>query len=317
MRALERKLTALEDGADTICVSSGMAAINAVTLKESLVEAAQEVGVALTDRVIELEPFGEGATEWKPDSSLPFSKWQVDMPLPASEADKVMERIQEKMNADPVWISSSSVGARVAGDMIGRAFGALFASLLCIIGYIWFRFQRVLYGFAAVAALVHDVLITLGAIAISVFLADAFGFLLIEEFKISLPVVAAFLTIIGYSLNDTIVVFDRIREVKVQYQRMRGMMTTMLGGMIGLPGPDWRPEPADARAWRFALLLLFAAAVFRGLLSWLVPLVPDSRATDAPAAVAPDPREQMRQIRSTRLWFTRHPSRWSNAVMRR
>jgi len=57
-------------------------------------------------------------------------------------------------------------------------------------------------------------LITLGAIAISVWLADLFGFLLMEEFKISLPVVAAFLTIIGYSLNDTIVVFDRIREVR-------------------------------------------------------------------------------------------------------
>ena len=63
-------------------------------------------------------------------------------------------------------------------------------------------------------ALVHDVLITLGAIGVSKWLAGALGFLMIEEFKISLPVVAAFLTIIGYSLNDTIVVFDRIREVR-------------------------------------------------------------------------------------------------------
>ena len=58
------------------------------------------------------------------------------------------------------------------------------------------------------------VLVTLGAIAISAWLTGVFGFLLIEEFKISLPIVAALLTIIGYSLNDTIVVFDRIREVK-------------------------------------------------------------------------------------------------------
>ena len=134
------------------------------------------------------------------------------------------KRSKSKMDADPVWISSSSVGARVAGDMIGRAFGALFASLLCIIGYIWFRFQRVLYGFAAVAALVHDVLITLSAIAVSYWLADYFGFLLIDPFKISLTVVAAILTIIGYSLNDTIVVFDRIRETKGKAPRLTGEM---------------------------------------------------------------------------------------------
>ena len=112
----------------------------------------------------------------------------------------------------------------MAGDMIGRAFGALFASILCIIGYIWFRFQRVIYGFAAVAALNHDVLITLGAIAVSAAVADYLGFLLIDPFKISLTVVAAILTIIGYSLNDTIVVFDRIRETKGKATKLTAEM---------------------------------------------------------------------------------------------
>jgi SecD/SecF fusion protein len=203
---------------------TGAATINGVTLKEALVASANEVNVPLTDRLIELTPFGEGASEWNSDSLLTFSKWQVDLPLPASQADLVMENIEQTMEADPVWISSSSVGARVAGDMIGRAFGALFASLICIIGYIWFRFQRVIYGFAAVAALVHDVLITLGAIAVSYWLADWLGFLLIDPFKIGLTVVAAILTIIGYSLNDTIVVFDRIRETKGKAKRLTGEM---------------------------------------------------------------------------------------------
>ena len=135
-----------------------------------------------------------------------------------------MEALKDDMSQEPVWISSSSVGSRVAEDMIGRAFGALFASLLCIIAYIWFRFQRVIYGFAAVAALLHDVLITLGAIAVSAYLASALGFLQIDEFKISLTVVAAILTIIGYSLNDTIVVFDRIRETKGKAPRLTGDM---------------------------------------------------------------------------------------------
>ena len=111
--------------------------------------------------------------------------------------------------------------------MIGRALGALFASLLCIIGYIWFRFQRVIYGLAAVVALLHDVLITLGAIAISFWLAPIFGFLLLDQFKISLTVVAALLTIIGYSLNDTIVVFDRIRETKGKAPKLTGEMVNV------------------------------------------------------------------------------------------
>ena len=63
-------------------------------------------------------------------------------------------------------------------------------------------------------ALVHDVLVTLAAISVSAYLAEPLGVLGIEDFKISLPVIAAFLTIIGYSLNDTIVVFDRVREVR-------------------------------------------------------------------------------------------------------
>lgn len=188
--------------------------MNSTTLKESLIAAGERSGVALTDRLIQVTPLGEGTEEWKEESSLTFSKWKVALPIPASDADKVMQDFQSGLDSEPVWISSSAVGSRVAGDMIGRALGALFASLLCIIGYIWFRFQRVIYGFAAVAALVHDISITLGAIAVSYWLADFMGILLIDPFKISLTVVAALLTIIGYSLNDTIVVFDRIRETK-------------------------------------------------------------------------------------------------------
>ena len=73
-------------------------------------------------------------------------------------------------------------------------------------------------------ALVHDVLITLGMIALSYFVAPYLGILLADPFKISLPVLAAFLTIIGYSLNDTIVVFDRIREVRGKSPQLSGDM---------------------------------------------------------------------------------------------
>jgi SecD/SecF fusion protein len=94
------------------------------------------------------------------------------------------------------------------------AFYALVASWALIILYLWIRFQGVAFGLAAVIALIHDVLIMLGAIAFSYYLAPYFGWLLIDPFKVNLPIIAAFLTIIGYSVNDTIVVFDRIREVR-------------------------------------------------------------------------------------------------------
>ncbi len=205
----------------------GGAAVNAATLIEMLIDSAKSANVALSDRLILLSPIGDDNGEWEEESSLTFPKWKVELPLDAAAADQVMNAVKQRMDSDPVWVSSSSVGSRVAGDMIGRALGALFASLICIIAYIWFRFQRVIYGLAAVVALLHDVLITLGWIAVSAWLVGAPSFLMLEPFKISLTVVAALLTIIGYSLNDTIVVFDRIRETKGKAPRLTSDMVNV------------------------------------------------------------------------------------------
>lgn len=190
------------------------AGINEAGLMDALQQAAQTAGVLLNERGVRLHPRGEETEQWRSGSALPYAAWRVQLPLADDQAIAVMNQLEQNLGSDPVWISSSSVGSRVAGDMVGRAFGALFASLLCIVGYIWFRFQRVVFGVAAVVALLHDVVVTLGAIAVSFWLADSLGFLLIDQFKISLTVVAALLTLVGYSLNDTIVVFDRIRETK-------------------------------------------------------------------------------------------------------
>jgi SecD/SecF fusion protein len=91
---------------------------------------------------------------------------------------------------------------------------AIFLSLFAIVAYVWVRFGQARYGLAAIAALVHDVCITLGAVTACTYITGTtFGqMLLIGDFKINLAMIAAFLTIIGYSLNDTIVIFDRIRE---------------------------------------------------------------------------------------------------------
>ena len=95
-----------------------------------------------------------------------------------------------------------------------QALIAIAFALIAIITYIWIRFGDVRYGVAAIVALVHDVCITLGAVTACTYIASTTigETLLIGDFKINLAMIAAFLTLIGYSLNDTIVVFDRIRE---------------------------------------------------------------------------------------------------------
>jgi len=99
----------------------------------------------------------------------------------------------------------NSVGARVSGEIQTTAVRAILLSLILTIVYISFRFREYRYGFAAVIAVFHDVLFALGALAVG----DALGLVTVE---INLEIIAAFLTIIGYSLNDTIIIFDRIRE---------------------------------------------------------------------------------------------------------
>jgi SecD/SecF fusion protein len=100
---------------------------------------------------------------------------------------------------------SDFIGPGVARTLRDQAMLAVLLSILAQIVYLRLRFRDFTYGVAAAIALVHDVLITLGAVAV----VDWLG---IAHLKINLPVIASFLTLIGYSMNDTIVVFDRIRE---------------------------------------------------------------------------------------------------------
>ncbi|MGQ9603384.1 MAG: protein translocase subunit SecF [bacterium] len=98
-----------------------------------------------------------------------------------------------------------AVGPKVGSELGKKAILAIVFSLAAILLYIYFRFEF-RFAVAAVAALFHDVLITL-------------GFFSLTNREISLAVIAAFLTIVGYSLNDTIVVFDRIRENMRKYHK--------------------------------------------------------------------------------------------------
>jgi SecD/SecF fusion protein len=193
-------------------IGSSSARLNATQIIESLVAASQAAGRNLVDSQVELEPATDA--NWTRTSEVGFSEWNVKLPYDAATTGLVLDQMRTAIQTKPVFQSFSKIESRVAGEMQQKAILGLLLSLLFITIYIWFRFNKVSYGVAAVVAVVHDVLITIGLLAISHWLFRPLGFLLIDDFKVSLTIVAAILTVIGYSLNDTIVVFDRIREVK-------------------------------------------------------------------------------------------------------
>jgi len=183
--------------------------VNHETLEQMLNAAIKQTGIGSASTLYELSNPKHVEGE-----RLLFTDWSLKTTLSRDEAKKLLTAMQKQVAASPIFPASSQIGSAVASNTQQLAVLALVASWVCMIIYLWIRFQGVAFGLAAVVALIHDVFVMLGAIAISYYLADYLGFLLIDQFKINLTIVAAFLTIIGYSVNDTIVVFDRIREVR-------------------------------------------------------------------------------------------------------
>jgi len=136
----------------------------------------------------------------------------------AAAIQTTLDGMVATLDGQPRFDEVTSFDSAVANEMQQSAVLAMLFSLVAIVAYIWFRFQRIDFGLAAVVALVHDVLVVLGGVSLAGLAASEMGMdggvLMLQDFKINLPMVAAFLTIVGYSLNDTIVVFDRIREVR-------------------------------------------------------------------------------------------------------
>ncbi|MDP6861344.1 MAG: protein translocase subunit SecF [Candidatus Marinimicrobia bacterium] len=111
-------------------------------------------------------------------------------------ADAFPESVPE--NRTEFILSIEKVGPKIGAELSGDAVMAIFSALALILLYISVRFEWK-YAVGAIAALTHDVLVTLGIFSLL-------------DYEVSLAVIAAFLTIVGYSLNDTIVIFDRVRE---------------------------------------------------------------------------------------------------------
>jgi SecD/SecF fusion protein len=146
-----------------------------------------------------------------------FKTVKVQFKLPPDkekEASTVVQQVASQFNL-PVSDRLEVFDSQLAAETQGRAIGAIVLSWLAIVGYLWFRFGNWTFGVAAVLCLIHDLMFSIGIIALCHYIVAAFGnILLLEDFKLDLPAVAALLTLVGYSVSDTIVVFDRIREVR-------------------------------------------------------------------------------------------------------
>lgn len=122
-------------------------------------------------------------------------------------------------------VSSSKVGPTIANDTIWSALKAIFYSLIVTFIYIYFRFRSVAFGFASVVALLHDVLIILGIFSI-------FNGILPFSLDIDQAFVGAILTIMGYSMNDTVVVFDRVREYLHEKRNANESIATVINNAL-------------------------------------------------------------------------------------
>jgi preprotein translocase subunit SecF len=158
----------------------------------------QEASVADVREVVETVAPGSEVTEFGNEN-----EFQIRTPQRAGEAtiggEVVPDALRERFGAQNVAIESlEAVGAKVGSELQTRALIAVLVSFAATLIYLAFRFEW-RFGLASVIATAHDILLTLTFIAVL-------------RLEVALPTVAAVLTIVGYSLNDTIVIFDRIRE---------------------------------------------------------------------------------------------------------
>jgi preprotein translocase subunit SecF len=130
----------------------------------------------------------------------------TQMIVRVSIADWIKENLSEKVENNPfIVLKEDIVGPKIGEELKQDAVLAIFFALIAILIYLGFRFKFI-FAMGAVAALFHDVLITLGLFA------ALYGLIPGLNLDIDLTVVAAFLTLIGYSINDTVVNYDRVRE---------------------------------------------------------------------------------------------------------
>ena len=119
--------------------------------------------------------------------------------LSQPEREKLNQAMVDNFDVDEALISTESISSTVSSEMRQDAFVAVVVATLCMLAYIWIRFKDIRFASSAVLALVHDVLVV-------------FAFYALARISVGNTFIACMLTIVGYSINATIVIFDRIRE---------------------------------------------------------------------------------------------------------
>ncbi len=119
--------------------------------------------------------------------------------LELEEREALNTLLEEQFGVDESTITSQNISSTISGEMRSDALVAVLVSAVCMLIYIWFRFKDIRFGASAVLALLHDVLVVLTVYALS-------------RLSVGSTFIACMLTIIGYSINATIVIFDRVRE---------------------------------------------------------------------------------------------------------
>ena len=137
---------------------------------------------------------------FKDDQNVAMVRIQAQPDQEAATSVLVENSLQQlrNVNEDIKFISVESVGPKVSGELIKTAMLAVILAISAVLFYIWIRFEWQ-FAVGAISALIHDVLLTIGIFSLL-------------QIKFDLAIIAAILTIVGYSLNDTVVVFDRVRE---------------------------------------------------------------------------------------------------------
>jgi preprotein translocase subunit SecF len=155
------------------------------------------VGGDLEGRRAHYEPMAEAVLEFRKDNGIFTSVDELGAVNGLSEPARAYLEANTAAGAFAL-LGAENVGPAVGKDLQKKAQLAIVFSILGMLVYIWIRFQLP-YGVGAVVALIHDVIITLTALAVT-------------QREFNLPTVAALLTLVGYSVNDTVVIFDRVRE---------------------------------------------------------------------------------------------------------
>ncbi|MBC7363987.1 MAG: protein translocase subunit SecF [Candidatus Aminicenantes bacterium] len=187
-------IEALQKKEDQEKLAQGLLDLNNIdhkTIASLLSQVFPEKSEELAQKIIEFRRQNGLITDW---NSLKKEPYSLD--------DKVLSFLQQKTFLGSMTVlSRETVGPQVGKDLRKKATQAIIWSLIGMLVYIAFRFKGVEYGAAAIFTLFQDVLVSLSIYSFT-------------NREINLPIIAALLTIVGYSINDTIVIFDRIRELK-------------------------------------------------------------------------------------------------------